>query len=71
MIVNMLQNYSHKYFSHNSNIKYICSIIKCISFESIYYVINLDVVSLFMVFSDFDFMFFSMYCSFESIKLFH
>ena len=35
--------------------------IKCICFESIYYAINPNVVSSFMVFIDFDFMFLSMY----------
>ena len=59
MIINMVQNWNHMYFSHNSNIKYIGSTIKCI--ESIRYAINLDVVSFFMIFSDFDFMFLSMY----------
>ena len=61
MVVNMLQNWSNRYSSHNSNIKYIGSTIKCIDFESIHYAINLDVVSSFVVFSDFDFMFLSMY----------
>ena len=49
------------YYSYNSNIKYIDSAIKCITFESFHYVINLDVVSSFVVFSDFDYMFPSMY----------
>ena len=49
------------YYSHSSNIKYVSSIIKCISFELVHYVINLDVVSSFIVFSDFDFMFILMY----------
>ena len=57
MTINMLQNLSHMYFSHNS----IGSNIKCIDFESIHYVINLDVVSSFMVFNDFDYIFLSMY----------
>ena len=45
------------YFSHNSNIKCIDSIIKYIGFEPFHYAINLDVVSSFVVFSDFDYMF--------------
>ena len=59
----MLQNLSHRYFSHNSSIKCVYSTIKCIDFESIHYAINLDVVSSLMVFSDFDFLFLLMYCS--------
>ena len=35
--------------------------IKCINFKSIHYAINLDVVSFFMIFSDFDYIFISMY----------
>ena len=31
-------------YIHNSNIKYIYLIIKCIDFESIYYIVNLFVV---------------------------
>ena len=54
-IVSMLQNWSQRYSSHNSNIK-------CTHFESFHYTINLDVVSSFMIFSDFDYMFLSMYC---------
>ena len=50
------------YYSHSSNIKYVGSTIKCIRFESIHYAINLDVVSFFMVFSDFDYILLSMYC---------
>ena len=42
------------YFSHISNIKYIYSTIKYIGLESIHYTINLDIISLFMVFNDFD-----------------
>ena len=42
MIVSMLQNWSHKYFSHHSIIKFVC-------FEPIYYVINLGVVSFSMI----------------------
>ena len=48
------------YSNHNSNIKCVDLIIKCISFESFSYVINLDVVSYFVVFSNFDFMFLSL-----------
>ena len=36
------------------------SIIKYISFESIHYIINLDVVSSFMIFNDFDSIYVSM-----------
>ena len=32
------------YFSHNSNIKYIDSTMKCIGFESFHYTINLYIV---------------------------
>ena len=52
MIVSMLHNWSHKYFSHHCIIKFVC-------FESIYYVINLGVVSSPMIFSEFVFL--SMY----------
>ena len=38
-------------YCNNSNIKYVNSIIN-IGFESFYYVINLDVVSYFVIFSD-------------------
>ena len=37
------------YSTYNSNIKYIGSTIKCIGFELIDYVINLNVVLLFMI----------------------
>ena len=43
MVVSILQNLSHRYSSHNSNIKCVDSTIKCIGFESFHYVINLDV----------------------------
>ena len=56
----MLQNWSNRYYSYNINIKYVSSTIKCIDFESIDYA-NLDVVSSFMIFSDFDYMFLYMY----------
>ena len=49
------------YYSHNSNIKYLCSIIKYVSFEPIYYTINLYVISCSIVFNNFDYMFLSMY----------
>ena len=45
MVVSMLQNLSHKYYSH-----YI--IIKFVGFELIYYVINFNVVSSSLIFSD-------------------
>ena len=48
------------YFSYNSNIKCIDSIIKYIDFEPFHYTINLDVVSSFVVFSNLDYMFISM-----------
>ena len=70
IIINMLQKLSHKYSSHNSNIKCGNSTIKCRSFELIHYAINLDVVSSYIIFSNFDYMFLSIYCEFESIKLF-
>ena len=57
----MLQNLSHSYYSHNSNFKCVDLTIKCISSELIDYAINLDVVSSYVVFSDFDYMFLSMY----------
>ena len=66
MIVNMQQNWSHGYYSHNSNIKYIDITIKYVGFKRIHYAINLDVISFFMIFSDFGYIFMSMY--FESIK---
>ena len=49
------------YSSHNSNIKYINSTTKCIDFVLFYYVINLDVVSSFIVFSRFNSIFLSIY----------
>ena len=60
MIINM-QNYSYTCSSHNSNFKCIDSTINCIHFEAIHYAINLDVVSISMVFSDFDYIFLLMY----------
>ena len=35
MVVSMLKNWSHRYSSHNSNIKCIDSTIKCIDFASL------------------------------------
>ena len=55
MVVNMLQHWSHKCSSQYN-------IIICVRFELIYYVINLDVVSSFLVFRKFDYEFLSMYC---------
>ena len=49
------------YYNHNSNIKCVDSIIKYISFKLIHYAINLDVVLFFMIFTDFNYMFRSMY----------
>ena len=43
MVVNMLKKWSRKYFSHY--------IIKFVDFMSIYYTINLNIVSLCMIFS--------------------
>ena len=62
MIVKMLQNLNHRYYSHNNNIKCVESTIKFIDFESFHYTINLNVFSSFMVFNDFDFIFLLMYC---------
>ena len=50
MIVNMLQNRNHKYYSHYKIIKYL-------GFELIIYVINLDIASFSKVFNEFNFMF--------------
>ena len=65
-----IYNLSHSYSSINSNIKCVGSTIKCVGFKPIDYVINLDVISSFMVFNNFDSMFLSMNCEFEPIKLF-
>ena len=46
-------NWSQRYYSHNSNIKFVDSTITCTDFESFHYAINLDYVSSFVVFSDF------------------
>ena len=58
IVVNMLQNLNHKYFSNNRNIKYVGSTIKCIGFELIHHAINLNVIPFSMVFRDFNFMLF-------------
>ena len=42
------------YSSDNRTIKCVGLTIKCIGFELIHYTINLDVVSYFMIFNDFD-----------------
>ena len=57
----MLHNLNHMYYSHNNNIKYVGSTIKYIDFEPIRYAIILDVVSSFIICSDFDYIFISMY----------
>ena len=44
MIINILQNLSHRYSSHNSNIKCIGTI-KRVDSKLVHYVINLNVVS--------------------------
>ena len=62
IVVNMLHNYNHMYYSYNNNIICVDSTIKYIDFESFYYVINLDVISSYIVFSDIDSVFLSMYC---------
>ena len=61
MVVSMLQNWSQRYSSHNNNVKCVDSTIKCLGFESFYYVINLNVVSSFVIFSNFDYIFLLMY----------
>ena len=50
MIVNMLQNWSRMYYSHNI-------IINCVGFKSIHCAINLDVTSSSRVFNEFDYLF--------------
>ena len=49
------------YFSHNSNINHVDSIIKYIGFGLIHYVIHLNIILLFIVISDIDFIYI-MYC---------
>ena len=61
IVVNMLKNWSQRYFSHNSNIKYVDSTIKCIEFDSFHYAFSLNIVLLFMIFNGFDFIFLLMY----------
>ena len=66
---------SHSYFNYCNIIKfvvlnplifkYVDLIIKYTGFESFYYAINLDTVSLFMVFSDIDYLFLSIYYRFK------
>ena len=70
MVTNMLQNLSHGYSSHNSNIKCVSSIIKCIDFESIHYDINLDVISSFMNFRYFDLCFYQCITSLNQLNYF-
>ena len=60
-IKSIIVNISYMYSKHNSNIKCVDLIIKCINFESFYYAINLNIISFSMVFSNFDYMFLSMY----------
>ena len=55
MIVYMLENLSHRYSSHNSNIK-------CVGFELIHYAIKPYVISSYIAFREFDFVFLSIYC---------
>ena len=50
MVVNMVQNWSHTYYSHYK-------VIKCIGFEPIHHVINLGVALSFKVFCKFDYVF--------------
>ena len=54
IVFNMLHKCNHKHSSHNSNFKCIDSTIKCIIFDPIHYAINLDIVSSYMVFNNFD-----------------
>ena len=57
----MIQNLNYMYSSLDSNSKCVSSTIKYIGFEPIYYTINLNVVSSYMILSDFNLMFLSMY----------
>ena len=61
MIINMLHKWNYRYYSYNTNIKYIGSTIKYLDFEQIHYAINLNVVSFSMVVSNFDFIVLLMY----------
>ena len=53
MVVHILHNLSHWYSSHYSKIKYIVLTIKYISFESVHYAININIITIFMVCSNF------------------
>ena len=55
MVINILQNWSQRYYSHYK-------IIKCVDFNSSNYAINLDIVSYSMVFSKIGYVFLSIYC---------
>ena len=50
MVVNMLQNWNHIYYSLHR-------IIKCVGFKLIHCAINLDIALSFRVFSEFDYVF--------------
>ena len=52
MVINILQNLSHMYYSHHR-------IIKCVGFKPIHCAINLDDVSSFKAFNEFDYVFLS------------
>ena len=54
MIVNILQNLSHKCSNHNINIKYV-------DFEFIHYAINLNIASSTMIFNEFNYVFLLMF----------
>ena len=56
MVINTLQNWSNEYCSQNSNIKCVCSTIKCVGIEHIHFAINLNDVSSSVIFSTFDYM---------------
>ena len=57
-------------YNDSSNINCVRLTIKCISFESIHYTIYMYIISSFMIFSEFYYMFVSMYCQFEQKILF-
>ena len=61
IVVNILHNWSHMYYSHKCNIKYVKLIIKYIGFKTFYYAINFYDISSFIVFSNFDNIFISIY----------
>ena len=63
MVFSMLKNWNYRYYSHNN-------IIKFVSFKLIYYALNLIVVSSFIIFRKFVYVFLSIYSYFESMKLF-